>query len=153
MVISAGILSIRPQPQGPSERPYPLPRGSRLQLVPLKGTPAGDHSTSPYQEPCLPALERTHPQSSESPPSPHQVSMPRVGGDRQPGLCPVVLVYHLGPAFLEPGSALAIWGLCTATPFPAQPPWPCPPSEAPQTTGQRTRWPHPRHDPQRAWPV
>lgn len=64
---------------------------------------------------------------------PCQVSKPRVGGDRQPGLCPVILVYHLGPAFPEQDSALAIWGLCTATPFPAQPPRPCPASGAPKT--------------------
>ena len=79
---------------------------------------------------------------AQSPPSSHQVSVPRAGGDRQPGLCPVVLVYHLGPVFLEPDSALVIWGLCTAAPSLEQPPpHPCPrlcPGSGPPKTTRAT---------------
>ena len=82
------------------------------------------------------------PQHPTPSPTPHQASLPRVGGDRQLGLWPVVLVYHLGPAFLEPDSALAIWGLCRATPFPSQPLQPCSGSRTPKTTRGRGQGGH-----------
>lgn len=127
----------------PAPQSQPLPRRPRLHTWPLKEHPW--HPSLPRALPADPAsLRRAESLAQHPTPSstPHQASLPRVGGDRQLGLWPVVLVYHLGQAFLEPDSALAIWGLCRATPFPSQPLRPCSGSRPPKTTRGRGQGGH-----------
>lgn len=138
----------------PAPQSQPLPRRPRLHTWPLKEHPW--HPSLPRALPADPASLRRAESLAQHPtpsPTPHQASLPRVGGDRQLGLWPVVLVYHLGPAFLEPDSAVAIWGLCRATPFPSQPLRPCSGSRPPETTGVGDKVPTPCRDPCRVWPV
>lgn len=122
--------------EAPTPSLSPAHRSAPLQTAWTQACAPEEHCSCSRNSPPCPRPERgaptpTRPQSLSSS---HQVSSPRSGGDRQPGLCPVVLVCHLGPAFLEPDSALVIWGLGSAAPSPARPP-PWPGSGTPKTTG------------------
>lgn len=84
MIVSAGTMRMRPPAQslGPLEK-HPSP------LKSLPADPASPRDTTP------------EPSAS---PSSLLCLYAKSGRGRLPGLCPVVLVYHLGPALLEPGS-------------------------------------------------
>jgi hypothetical protein len=77
----------------------------------LVKSPSLDGALDPRK---TPPYSRDLPQTSNSlGDAPPHLTPARVGGTSH---WPVVLLYHLGLPFLEPDSALAIWGHCTATP-------------------------------------
>lgn len=142
-----------PRASAPQRGPTHSLEDLDCKLVPLKSSPAGDHNTPPSQELCLPALDRNHPQSAASSPfsPPSLYAQSGRGQAAWPLSCGSSLSF--GASFPGTRMGLSNLGALHSHSFPSSASPALSYLRAPQATGQRTRWSHPHHDPQRARPV